>query len=65
MVGREILAFTKESILLTHVSRLVVLEALEDTAICLLFWPGMLNYWYSKYEEVGPSLTLGWLAALR
>jgi hypothetical protein len=35
MVGREILAFTKESILLTHVSRLVVLEALADMAICL------------------------------
>ena len=35
MVGREILTSTKESILLTLVTRLVVLEALADMAICL------------------------------
>jgi hypothetical protein len=40
MIGSEILALTKESILLALVSRLVVLEALADMAICpsLLAW---------------------------
>jgi hypothetical protein len=35
MIGSEILALTKESILLALVSRLVVLEALADMAVCL------------------------------
>jgi hypothetical protein len=35
MFGRGILAFAKESIVLTLVSSLVVLEALADMAICL------------------------------
>jgi hypothetical protein len=35
MLGREILAFAEETIVLTLVSRLVVLEALADMAVCL------------------------------
>jgi len=65
MVGCEILTFTKESILLTLVTRLVVLEALADMAICLSLLSWHIELLVFKMRRGRSELHFGGLAALR
>jgi hypothetical protein len=65
MVGCEILTFTKESILLTLVTRLVVLEALADMAICLSLLVWHIELLVFKMRGGRSELHFGGLAALR
>ena len=65
MFGRGILAFAKESIVLTLVSSLVVLEALADMAICLSLLAWHIELLVFKMRRGRSELHFGGLAALR